>query len=121
MIEKYLKEVCNIYSEQKAIRVKRTCEKKRMMRLESLENKSIENNRTKKSFDDNSINKKSFDDDNSINKNNYHTNQLKTIDDATSSQEDEQKMHFTAEEMQMFEEENKFLYQEMNATMDEVK
>ena len=111
MIEKYLKEVCNIYSEQKAIRVKRTCEKKRMMRLESLENKSIKNNRRKKSFDD----------DDSINKNNYHMNQIKTIDDATSLQEDQQKIQFTAEELQMFEEENKFLYEEMNATMDEVK
>lgn len=109
LIENYLKNVCKIYSEQKAIRVKRAIEYRKVAKLEVDSKKSssnaiaIELNRKEKELE---LNKSSMtipDIDNEIN--------------ATLSFEDE----LSPEDIQMFESENEQLFNELNTLAEEVK
>uniref|UniRef100_A0A674IQY9 Syntaxin-18 n=1 Tax=Terrapene triunguis TaxID=2587831 RepID=A0A674IQY9_9SAUR len=92
--EDYLKRVCKLYSEQRAVRVKRMVDKKRLEKLEvrtSLKAKQQYNNLT-----------------------DAHTN-LGLWGDGKGEDE------LSPEEIQMFEQENKRLVGEMNSLFDEVR
>lgn len=138
MIEVYLKSVCNIYTSQKAIRVKRACEKQRLSRLaasfssthsfprtqvkathlNSGSRTQVEathsnfGSRTQVETDDDPLTAVS-------NRNNGRVNpDLYSEVDRSAVQE---LVTFTPEEIQMYDKENNQLFDEMNAISDEVK
>ncbi|CAB4025119.1 Syntaxin-18 [Paramuricea clavata] len=95
VLEKYLKAACKLYSEQRAIRVKRVVDKKRISRLQC-DNKK-QSGRTMEM------------NDNPITSNPTH--------DGINDVEHE----FTPEELQTFEQENKRIFDEMNSLANEVR
>ncbi|OCT96713.1 syntaxin-18 [Xenopus laevis] len=112
-IEDYLKRVCKLYSEQRAIRVKRTVDKKRLTRLEP---EKINKTRTSHSVDSIPLKPLDIADDESIDKTAPQRNGTSSLwDDGRSEDE------LSPEEIQMFEQENQRLVSEMNSLFDEVR
>lgn len=113
LIEDYLKNVCKIYSEQKAMRVKRTMEMRRIARLQSQDPKSPDQPLATKSApnaDDHEARSGS-------NKSSPMKIQEINGDVNTLAYEEE----LSAEDIQMFESENDQLYNELNSMTEEVK
>ncbi|XP_031798735.1 syntaxin-18 isoform X2 [Sarcophilus harrisii] len=116
-IEDYLKRVCKIYSEQRAIRVKRVVDKKRLSRLEP--------DQSCKSAESSSSEKVSQSSEESEEKSSTEENRDKNVTAAQSNfglwgdgrGEDE----LSPEEIQVFEQENQRLVGEMNSLFDEVR
>ncbi|XP_072476312.1 syntaxin-18 isoform X2 [Notamacropus eugenii] len=117
-IEDYLRRVCKIYSEQRAIRVKRVVDKKRLSRLEpDQSSKSTESSSSEKVSQNSS--------EESEEKSTTEENQDKNLTEAQSNfglwgdgrGEDE----LSPEEIQVFEQENQRLVGEMNSLFDEVR
>lgn len=99
ILDSFLKMVCKVYSEQRAIRVKRAFDRQKLARLE-IDNKQLNiNYNEEKSKED---------------KNNPITN----TDVSSNLGED---LEISAEELQIFEQENRILYEEMNTLVDEVR
>ncbi|XP_038046497.1 syntaxin-18-like [Patiria miniata] len=103
LLQEYLKAVCKLYSEQRAVRVKRVVDKKRISRLQpkqsSFSNKlqpSATSTPTKATQDSGSP-------------------------DLETTNQEEDTEEFSPEEVQMFEQENKKLFNEMNCLVDEVR
>nr|AAI06216.1 MGC130640 protein [Xenopus laevis] len=118
-IEDYLKRVCKLYSEQRAIRVKRTVDKKRLSRLEPEKINKTQSSRSEDSVPlkqlDTGAEKKSADDEN-IDRTAPERNGTSSLwDDGRSEDE------LSPEEIQMFEQENQRLVSEMNSLFDEVR
>ncbi|XP_077671983.1 syntaxin-18 isoform X2 [Eretmochelys imbricata] len=117
-IEDYLKRVCKLYSEQRAIRVKRMVDKKRLSRLEPEQS----NKAHASSFPEKIVKNSS---EESEEKPAYEENKDQNLTDANSNfglwgdgkGEDE----LSPEEIQMFEQENQRLVGEMNSLFDEVR
>ncbi|KFQ67893.1 Syntaxin-18, partial [Phaethon lepturus] len=117
-IEDYLKRVCKLYSEQRAIRVKRVIDKKRLSRLEP-----EQSNVSKSPFSPGKSSQNSLDD--SEEKLSAEESKDRNLPDAQSNLglwgdgkgEDE----LSPEEIQMFEQENQRLVGEMNNLFDEVR
>ncbi|XP_059371342.1 syntaxin-18 isoform X2 [Carassius carassius] len=99
LIEAYLRGVCKLYSEQRAVRVKRVVDKKRLSRLEP---EQISHDKQQRDGEEN--NDKPVSD---INVDLWEDNRV----------EDD----LSPEEIQMFEQENKRLVGEMNSLLDEVR
>ncbi|ESO95012.1 hypothetical protein LOTGIDRAFT_117319 [Lottia gigantea] len=116
LMNEYLKAVCKIYSEQKAIRVKRAVDRKNISKLKPETSNSPVNN-----VDLSSLIKKSTDEKGSgdTDKSSNAQKSIRPEFDHENSllPEDE----ISPEESQMFEEENKALYDEMNSMSHEVK
>ncbi|XP_001364357.4 syntaxin-18 isoform X1 [Monodelphis domestica] len=117
-IEDYLKRVCKIYSEQRAIRVKRVVDKKRLSRLEpDQSSKSTESSSSERVSQNSS--------EESEEKSITEENQDKNLKESQSNfglwgdgrGEDE----LSPEEIQVFEQENQRLVGEMNSLFDEVR
>ncbi|XP_068709226.1 syntaxin-18-like isoform X2 [Montipora capricornis] len=108
MLGLYLKVVCKLYSEQRAIRVKRAVDKKRISRLQPDQNRV----KNQAALDSSLVN---LTDDVSKNANKQINPGL---DLALPTSEDDE---LTPEEVQMFEMENKRLFTEMNSLVDEVR
>uniref|UniRef100_A0A8C0QQ54 Syntaxin 18 n=1 Tax=Chelonoidis abingdonii TaxID=106734 RepID=A0A8C0QQ54_CHEAB len=111
--EDYLKRVCKLYSEQRAVRVKRMVDKKRLSRLEP-----EQRNKTQApSFPEKNVQNSSEESEEKLaseeNKD-AHTN-LGLWGDGKGEDE------LSPEEIQMFEQENKRLVGEMNSLFDEVR
>nr|CAD7447342.1 unnamed protein product [Timema bartmani] len=120
LVESYLKAVCKLYSEQRAIRVKRALEVQKMAKLEldmnipNLETTLLKRNKTL--LNENKENQVPAKDSNdSTPRKLTHSN---GEDASQFLLEDEQ---LSAEEMQMFESENAHLYNELNSLTEEVK
>ncbi|XP_053108871.1 syntaxin-18 isoform X1 [Hemicordylus capensis] len=117
-IEDYLKRVCKLYSEQRAIRVKRVVDKKRLSRLEPEQsNKSKVTSsfeRTLHASSEESEEKLICEENKDKNLIDEHANFGLWGD---SKGEDE----LSPEEIQMFEQENQRLVSEMNSLFDEVR
>ncbi|XP_038256293.1 syntaxin-18 isoform X1 [Dermochelys coriacea] len=117
-IEDYLKRVCKLYSEQRAIRVKRMVDKKRLSRLEPEQS----NKAQASSFPEKTVTNSS---EESEEKPACEENKDQNLTDANSNfglwgdgkGEDE----LSPEEIQMFEQENQRLVGEMNSLFDEVR
>ncbi|KAH0548767.1 syntaxin-18 [Cotesia glomerata] len=110
LIDEYLKNVCKIYSEQKAIRVKKMVELKNLSKLE-LNIKSIEENSFKPPL--NSVEEKKT--------SSASSSPLKVQEmngDVNSLAYEEE---LSTEDVQMFEAENEQLYNELNTVTEEVK
>ncbi|XP_043480673.1 syntaxin-18 [Leptopilina heterotoma] len=107
LIENYLKNVCKIYSEQKAIRVKRAIEYRKVAKLEVDSKKSnsipIDTNSKEKELD--------------MNKSSMTIPEIDNEMSGTLSFEDE----LSPEDIQMFESENEQLFNELNTLAEEVK
>uniref|UniRef100_A0A023F083 Syntaxin-18 n=1 Tax=Triatoma infestans TaxID=30076 RepID=A0A023F083_TRIIF len=114
LLETYLKTVCKIYTEQKAIRVKWTVEVKKLSKLESESKKEDEFTKMalKKEQSSKLQEKKEEVEENSVN--------TKTIPFYSSANDDEANV-LSEEELQMFEMENQQLYNELNSLNDEVR
>nr|XP_032631672.1 syntaxin-18 isoform X1 [Chelonoidis abingdonii] len=116
--EDYLKRVCKLYSEQRAVRVKRMVDKKRLSRLEpeqrnktqapSFPEKNVQNS------SEESEEKLASEENKDQNLTDAHTN-LGLWGDGKGEDE------LSPEEIQMFEQENKRLVGEMNSLFDEVR
>ncbi|CAG2063536.1 unnamed protein product [Timema podura] len=120
LVESYLKAVCKLYSEQRAIRVKRALEVQKMAKLEldvnipNLETTLLKRNKTL--LNENKENQVPAKDSNdSTPRKLTHSN---GEDASQFLLEDEQ---LSAEEIQMFESENANLYNELNSLTEEVK
>lgn len=118
LIEDYLKNVCKIYSEQKAMRVKRAMEMRRNARLQadlraagqpSIAKRSVLNT-TERTVDDHETR-------NGSNESSPMKIQEINGDVNTLTYEEE----LSAEDVQMFESENEQLYNELNTMTEEVK
>eukprot|EP00057_Strongylocentrotus_purpuratus_P024710 XP_011679184.1 PREDICTED: syntaxin-18 [Strongylocentrotus purpuratus] len=101
LIDAYLKGVCKLYSEQRAIRVKRVVDKKRISRLRQ----DGPSSKSKQSVSNNG--------DDQV-KNNP------PLDLHLTSQEEEDE-ELSPEEIRMFQQENQRLFNDMNCLVDEVR
>ncbi|XP_059152491.1 syntaxin-18-like [Physella acuta] len=117
LIEAYLKAICKIYSEQKAVRVKRVVDRKRISKLEpERKHRHLTRNQLKKdlNIDQSPANS---DERPQVEKQKPDLFQQDIIERQSYDNEDE----ISPEEAQMFEQENKVLYEEMNSIIEEVK
>lgn len=96
LLERYLKAACKLYSEQRAIRVKKVVDKKRISRLQR-ESSQHSNNSAGSSGSQ-------------FIKANLHDETL-----------NDNPVDLTVEEMQTFEQENKMIFDEMNSLVNEVR
>ena len=94
ILERFLKATCKLYSEQRAIRVKRVVEKKRISRLQCDSKKQSEIETTIATKDSTSS----------------HTDGVSDVEHS-----------FSPEELQTFEQENKRIFDEMNSLANEVR
>lgn len=110
LIEVYLRGVCKLYSEQRAIRVKRVVDKKRLSRLLPEHQK-----RVVKPAAVEPTAEKALTDDN--------TGSVSEVMDNTGDPWEEGRVEdeLSPEEIQMFEQENQRLVSEMNSLVDEVR
>jgi len=113
LIEDYLKNVCKIYSEQKAMRVKRAMEMRRIARLQADQPSTV----VKKS----ALNVADLANDRDTRNGSSESSPMKIQeingDVNTLTYEEE----LSAEDIQMFESENEQLYNELNTMTEEVK
>lgn len=115
LIENYLKAVCKIYTEQKAIRVKLTVELQKMSKLANDDDKVIHNIKEKDTLED-SITRTNdtLEDKERL----VSSGRLRYSTFAAANETEENAL--SEEEMQMFEMENEQLYNELNSLNDEV-
>ncbi|GFO17798.1 syntaxin-18 [Plakobranchus ocellatus] len=119
LIESYLKAICKIYSEQKAVRVKRVVDKKKISKLEpERKHSQYTRKQLKKEFakDHNST----MSDKENISPETDRLQSTRAVIEETPVVENEDDQ-ITLEEAQMFELENKTLYEEMNSMVQEVR
>ncbi|KXJ16160.1 syntaxin-18 [Exaiptasia diaphana] len=106
LLEKYLKVVCKLYSEQRAIRVKRVVDKKRISRLQP------ENRKRSHQVENGEQEQKTL--------LSNEDKQAPFFEDSFEPPADEGE-ELSPDEVQMFEQENKKLFEEMNSLVDEVR
>lgn len=112
--ETYLKSVCNIYSEQRAIRVKRMVDKKRLSRLAPEHHSGL--NQTKPAEGDAAKGTPIKEEPSEKSVSEIPDNSSNSWEEG-GGVEDE----LSPEEIQMFEQENQRLVSEMNSLVDEVR
>ncbi|XP_077386395.1 syntaxin-18 isoform X1 [Festucalex cinctus] len=111
LIEMYLKGVCKLYSEQRAIRVKRMVDKKRLSRLGSEQHSRVE-----KIVDQEPKEKRTAKEESS------DKSATEVLDQSTNLwEEGKVEDELSPEEIQMFEQENQRLVSEMSNLVDEVR
>lgn len=120
MIESYLKSVCKIYSEQKAIRVKRTVDMQKMSRLEidgSPSKQAAARKHTAAEFGTpkHQVNSTEEEEEASPRK----VQRVEVNEDTHFGTEVEEQL--SAEELQMFEQENEQLFNELNSLSEDVR
>ncbi|KAF7668590.1 hypothetical protein LDENG_00002050 [Lucifuga dentata] len=111
LIETYLRGVCKLYSEQRAIRVKRMVDKKRLSRLGPEHHSRVEKNLQVEPTEEKAAKEESAEKSVSeVPVNNVNLWEEGRVEDELSP-----------EEIQMFEQENQRLVSEMNSLVDEVR
>ncbi|XP_034193377.2 syntaxin 18 [Osmia lignaria lignaria] len=119
LIEDYLKNVCKIYSEQKAMRVKRAMEIRKIAKLE-LNSKSVRQLELEaKRAESNTSETKTEDKENKISSNNSSPMKIQEINGDVNALTYEEEI--SADDIQLFEAENEQLYNELNMLTEEVK
>ncbi|KAG8007497.1 Syntaxin-18, partial [Nibea albiflora] len=111
LIEMYLRGVCKLYSEQRAIRVKRMVDKKRLSRLAPEHHSRVEKTPEVEPTEEKTVKEESS--EKSVSE--VPENPVNMWEE--SRVEDE----LSPEEIQMFEQENQRLVSEMNSLVDEVR
>ncbi|XP_019615133.1 PREDICTED: syntaxin-18-like isoform X2 [Branchiostoma belcheri] len=125
LMEAYLKAVCKLYSEQRAIRVKRVVDRKRISRLEpegrrtgtDMTELRQRHKRARAELNSEEGDHKSETDDSKVMKNTPASDDPLQMEYWDEDEDDE----LSPEEIQMFEQENERLYNEMNSLVDEVR
>ncbi|KAM9536094.1 syntaxin-18-like isoform 1-T1 [Salvelinus alpinus] len=122
LIEKYLRGVCKLYSEQRAIRVKRVVDKKRLSRLEPEHHHSRAAVERSSPAEQHSEEKTAKEESSSSSGGERSVtevpeNNVSLWEEGQGRVEDE----LSPEEMQMFEQENQRLVSEMSNLVDEVR
>ncbi|CDQ82749.1 unnamed protein product [Oncorhynchus mykiss] len=119
LIEMYLKGVCKLYSEQRAIRVKRVVDKKRLSRLEPEHHHSRTVVEKSPQVEQHSEEKTSKEESSSGERSVMEVpeNTVSLWEEGQGRVDDE----LSPEEMQMFEQENQRLVSEMSNLVDEVR
>ncbi|KAF3689612.1 Syntaxin-18 [Channa argus] len=112
LIEMYLKSVCKLYSEQRAIRVKRMVDKKRLSRL------APEHSKVEKAVEMQPTEEKTVKEESSEKS---ASEVLNTNMEEHLWEEGRVEDELSPEEIQMFEQENQRLVSEMNSLVDEVR
>ncbi|XP_067361250.1 syntaxin-18 [Channa argus] len=112
LIEMYLKSVCKLYSEQRAIRVKRMVDKKRLSRL------APEHSKVEKAVEMQPTEEKTVKEESSEKS---ASEVLNTTMEEHLWEEGRVEDELSPEEIQMFEQENQRLVSEMNSLVDEVR
>ncbi|XP_051931759.1 syntaxin-18 isoform X1 [Hippocampus zosterae] len=111
LIEMYLKGVCKLYSEQRAIRVKRMVDKKRLSRLGSEQHSHVQKIVDEESKEEVTAKEQSSD-----------KSATETSDQSVNLwEEGKVEDELSPEEIQMFEQENQRLVSEMSNLVDEVR
>lgn len=118
LIEDYLKNVCKIYSEQKAMRVKRAMEIRKIAKLE-LNTKSVRQLEVDAKISESNTTEITEDKDNKISSNNSSPMKIQEINGDVNSLMYEEEI--SPEDIQLFEAENEQLYNELNTITEEVK
>lgn len=119
LIEEYLKNVCKIYSEQKAMRVKRVVEIRKIAKLE-LETKPVRRLEGETQKSDLNINQKPKDEkDGKTGSNESSPMKIQEINGDVNTLMYEEDV--SPEDIQLFESENEQLYNELNTVTEEVK
>ncbi|CAI5688397.1 unnamed protein product [Oreochromis niloticus] len=112
LIETYLKGVCKLYSEQRAIRVKRMVDKKRLSRLVPEHHSAVEKKVEVEPTEEDTIKEESSE----------KTTSSEVQDNPVNLWEESRvEDELSPEEIQMFEQENQRLISEMNSLVDEVR
>ncbi|XP_049436965.1 syntaxin-18 isoform X2 [Epinephelus fuscoguttatus] len=111
LIETYLKGVCKLYSEQRAIRVKRMVDKKRLSRLAPEHHSKVEKTPEVEPTEEKTVKEESSE---------------KSVPEVPNNhinlwEEGRVEDELSPEEIQMFEQENQRLVSEMNNLVDEVR
>lgn len=117
LLDDYLKNVCKIYSEQKAMRVKRAMEMRRMVRLQPDPNPTEDLRSNLNASEKSTSDKKEL----RTRSNSSESSPMKIQEingDMTTLLYEEE---LSPEDIQMFESENEQLYNELNAVTEEVK
>ncbi|KAL0977806.1 hypothetical protein UPYG_G00161410 [Umbra pygmaea] len=120
LVEMYLKGVCKLYSEQRAIRVKRVVDKKRLSRLEPEHHHSqvtVEKSQRVEQQGGEKSTKEEISSHNDRCATEVQENNVSLWEEGQGRVEDE----LSPEEMQMFEQENQRLVGEMSSLVDEVR
>ncbi|XP_055479786.1 syntaxin-18 isoform X2 [Psammomys obesus] len=116
-VEDYLKRVCKLYSEQRAIRVKRVVDKKRLSKLEP-----ERNTKRKESTSENASQNTSLDSEEKPAAEELPEKSLaESQPDLGAWGDGKGEDELSPEEIQMFEQENQRLIGEMNSLFDEVR
>ncbi|XP_061545045.1 syntaxin-18 isoform X1 [Phycodurus eques] len=111
LIEMYLKGVCKLYSEQRAIRVKRMVDKKRLSRLGSDQHSRVEKIVDEEPKEEKTVKEESSD-----------KSATEVLDQSINLwEEGKVEDELSPEEIQMFEQENQRLISEMSNLVDEVR
>ncbi|XP_022055977.1 syntaxin-18 [Acanthochromis polyacanthus] len=111
LVEMYLKGVCKIYSEQRAIRVKRMVDKKRLSRLAPEQHRRVEKTVEVEPTQEKIVKEESSE-----------KSVSEVLDDPVNPWEESRvEDELSPEEIQMFEQENQRLISEMNSLVDEVR
>lgn len=111
LVEMYLKGVCKIYSEQRAIRVKRMVDKKRLSRLAPEQHRRVEKTVEVEPTQEKIVKEESSE-----------KSVTEVLDDPVNLWEESRvEDELSPEEIQMFEQENQRLISEMNSLVDEVR
>ncbi|KAI1888290.1 hypothetical protein AGOR_G00183500 [Albula goreensis] len=111
LIEVYLKGVCKLYSEQRAIRVKRVVDKKRLSRLEPEQHGTVEKSPQKEQAEEKVLKEENSE------------KAVPEVQDSNPSLWEDSRVEdeLSPEEIQMFEQENQRLVSEMSSLVDEVR
>ncbi|XP_072238673.1 syntaxin-18 isoform X2 [Leuresthes tenuis] len=111
LIEMYLKGVCKLYSEQRAIRVKRMVDKKRLSRLAPEHPSRVEKTVKAEPTEEKTVKEESSE------------KSVSEVQDNSVNLWEEGKVEdeLSPEEIQMFEQENQRLVSEMSSLVDEVR
>lgn len=117
MIETYLKSVCNIYTQAKAIRVKRACEKQRLSRLAAISSFNFDRNQFAPRNQDSAT--EDIETPMSSRQSRADSRPIDEVDRSTNQIDNE--ITLTQEEVQLYNKENTSLYKQMNGIADEVK
>ncbi|XP_041813549.1 syntaxin-18 [Chelmon rostratus] len=111
LIEVYLRGVCKLYSEQRAIRVKRMVDKKRLSRLAPEHHSRVEKTPEVEPTEEKTVKEESSE-----------KSASEVLDDPVNLWEEGlREDELSPEEIQMFEQENQRLVSEMNSLVDEVR
>lgn len=122
LIDTYLKAVCRIFSEQKAVRVKRVVDKKKISRLEPDRSRShvARLQAQRDTSADSNLDKKGLGDHAST-PTPTPTARPQSVELSERPSYEEEDTDISPEEAQMFEQENRALYEEMNSMVEDVR